>query len=129
MGLTYVGVECSANGHVAKINMLVDSGATYSVLPERVWQELGLIGTRSIRLRLADGTILRRPLSECMMEIEGERATSPTVLGGPGDMPLLGAVSLETVGLVLNPFTRTLHPMRMLLPSIAVLPGGLADED
>jgi hypothetical protein len=37
------------------------------------------------------------------------------VLGEQGDEPVLGAVTLEILGLVLNPFNRTLQPMRMLL--------------
>ena len=36
-------------------------------------------------------------------------------MGEPGDdQALLGAVTLENLGLVLNPFSRTLHPMRLL---------------
>ena len=42
-------------------------------------------------------------------------AHSPVILGEPEDEPLLGVVTLEILGLVFNPFTRTLHPMRMLL--------------
>jgi len=37
------------------------------------------------------------------------------ILGEPGDEPLLGVVTIEILGLVLNPFKRTLEPMRMLL--------------
>jgi hypothetical protein len=37
------------------------------------------------------------------------------VLGGPTDAPLLGAVTLETLGLMVNPLTRELLPMRPLL--------------
>jgi hypothetical protein len=37
------------------------------------------------------------------------------VLGEPGDAAVLGVVTLEILGLVLNPFTRTLQPMRMRL--------------
>ena len=40
---------------------------------------------------------------------------SPVILGEPGDEALLGVVTLEMIGLVFNPFTRTLHPMRLLL--------------
>ena len=40
---------------------------------------------------------------------------APVIFGELGDEPLLGATTLEALGLVLNPFTRTLHPMRMLL--------------
>jgi predicted aspartyl protease len=38
------------------------------------------------------------------------------VLGEPGDEEaLLGVVMLEILGLVFNPFSRTLQPMRLLL--------------
>ena len=37
------------------------------------------------------------------------------VLGEPGDEALLGVITLEELGLVLNPFNRTLQPMRMML--------------
>jgi len=36
-------------------------------------------------------------------------------LGGPDDAPLLGAVTLETLGLMVNPLTRELLPMRLML--------------
>jgi hypothetical protein len=37
------------------------------------------------------------------------------ILGETGDAALLGEVTLYIFGLVLNPFTRSLHPMRMML--------------
>jgi hypothetical protein len=37
------------------------------------------------------------------------------ILGEPGDEALLGVVTLENLGLVLHPFSRTLQPARMLL--------------
>lgn len=46
------------------------------------------------------------------MEIE---AHTPVILGEEGDEALLGAVTLEILGLVFNPFKRTLQPIKMLL--------------
>jgi hypothetical protein len=37
------------------------------------------------------------------------------LFGEKGDEPLLGATTLESIGLVLDPFKRHLIPMRMLL--------------
>lgn len=37
------------------------------------------------------------------------------MLGGPGDAPLLGAVTLETLGLMVNPLSREVLPMRLIL--------------
>jgi hypothetical protein len=45
---------------------------------------------------------------------QGEGHT-PVVLGEADDHALLGVVTLEILGLVFNPFKRTLQPMRMLL--------------
>jgi hypothetical protein len=37
------------------------------------------------------------------------------MLGEKGDEALLGAVTLEILGLILNPYSRELQPMRMML--------------
>jgi hypothetical protein len=37
------------------------------------------------------------------------------ILGTPGDTAPLGGVTLEILGLVLNPFNRTLQLMRLML--------------
>jgi len=42
------------------------------------------------------------------------------VLGGANDAPLLGAVTLETLGLMVNPLTRELLPMRLMLAGATV---------
>jgi len=64
---------------------------------------------------LADGTTIDRNVSECHITLPQGECHTPVVLGEPGDEPLLGTVTLEILGLVLNPFSRTLQPMRMLL--------------
>lgn len=97
----------------------MDSGAVYSVLRRPDWRALGLKPTRELEFVLADGTQLKREVSECIFELEGRRGTSPVVLGQSEDQALLGAVTLETLGLVLNPLTRRLQPMRMLLARLS----------
>lgn len=93
----------------------MDSGALYSVLPETVWRKLKLKPERTAEFVLADGTTITRGVSECRFEIEGTAATSPVVLGEGDDGALLGAVTLETLGLMLNPLNRELVPMRLML--------------
>jgi predicted aspartyl protease len=94
---------------------MVDSGALYSVLPEPVWRDLKLKPERTAEFVLADGTAITRGVSECRFEIRGTAATSPVVLGEDNDGALLGAVTLETLGLMLNPLNRELVPMRLML--------------
>jgi predicted aspartyl protease len=100
------------------MRLLVDSGAIYSVLPEIEWRALRLKPEREVEFTLADGTPITRGVSECRFEIHGQSATSPVVLGEADDGALLGAVTLETLGLMLNPLTREILPMRMALSHI-----------
>lgn len=97
------------------MRFLVDSGATYTLLPHNVWRALGLVPGRSVTFTLADGTAIDRPVAECYIILPQGEAHTPVILGQPGDEPLIGVVTLEILGLVLNPFTRELQPMRMLL--------------
>ena len=106
---------------VWRVRFLVDSGAVYSVLRREDWRTLRLSHVRQLDFVLANGTSLTRGVSECVFEIDGRRATSPVVLGETEDEALLGAVTLETLGLVLNPLSRTLQPMRMVLAANLLL--------
>ena len=84
-------------------------------MPHEVWKALELEPKRTVTFTLADGTPIERAVSECHLKILAGDAHTPVILGEPGDEALLGVVTLEILGLVLNPFKRTLEPMRMLL--------------
>ncbi|HLK09951.1 MAG TPA: aspartyl protease [Candidatus Binatia bacterium] len=105
-----------------KVQFLIDTGAVYSLLPEAAWKNLRLKPMRTIDFVLADKTLVRREVAEARFEIKGEYATSPVILGAPGDAPLLGAVTLETLGLMVSPVSRKVLPMRMVLAPESVVP-------
>ena len=116
MGVTTIeGVVTGAAEKQASLRFLVDSGDTYTLLPHKDWQAIGLSPKRSLIFTLADGTAVERKVSECHIALPQGEGHTPVILGEPGDEPLLGVVTLEILGLVLNPFTRSLQPMRMLL--------------
>ena len=116
MGLTFVdGIVTGKKGKKAAVRFLVDSGAIYSLLPEKDWKEIGLKPKRSMTFTLADGTQVKRAVSECHVSLLQGDGHTPVILGEPGDEPLLGAVTLEILGLVLDPFKRTLNVMQGML--------------
>ncbi len=116
MGVVYIeGAVTGPTGKQARGRFLVDSGATYTLLPHDVWSAVELTPKRAVRFTLADGTTIERQVSECHISLPQGEGHTPVILGEPGDEALLGVVTLEILGLVLNPFTRTLQPMRMLL--------------
>ena len=116
MGITYIeGVVTGPAAGQVTVSFLVDSGATYALLPEKDWKTLGLTPKRTATFMLADGTRIERAISECHLALPQGDGHTPVILGEADDEPLLGVVTLEILGLVLNPFNRTLQPMRMLL--------------
>lgn len=116
MGITYVdGKLTGPTGKQAQVRFLVDSGATYTLVPHDVWKALDLVSKRTVSFSLADGTQISRAVSECHLALPEGDGHTPVILGEPGDEALLGVVTLEVLGLVLHPFKRTLEPMRMLL--------------
>ncbi|HYC56923.1 MAG TPA: aspartyl protease family protein [Candidatus Binatia bacterium] len=122
MGMTYVVATVRAAGagdEEQRVRLIVDSGAIYSVLPQGVWQSLGLTPSATEEFVLADGTTIRRGISECRFELLGRSATSPVILGEAGDEAILGAVTLETLRLMLHPLTRELLPARLSLAQLA----------
>ena len=116
MGVVYVeGNVTGPTGKQATVNFLVDSGAMYTLLPRKVWRAIGLKPMDSIKCLLADGTEVERKVSKCRISLpQGQRST-PVLLGEKADEALLGTVTLEELRWVLNPFTRQLKPMRMML--------------
>jgi predicted aspartyl protease len=116
MGIVYVTLDVAGeSGRRRTVDFLVDSGAMMSVLPLPIWRAIGLKPKRTLRFVLADGTPIRRRISDCRFFYDGIDAPSPVVLGTRRDTALLGALTLENLGLILNPFERTLRPMRMVL--------------
>ena len=117
MSLTHIRGTVARLGarRAIAVRFLVDTGAVFTVLPHAIWRRLRLSSERSAEFTLADGTTITRGVSECRFTVAGQSATSPVVLGGPGDAALLGAVTLETLGLMVNPLSRELLPMRLIL--------------
>jgi aspartyl protease family protein len=116
MGLSFIeGTVSGPSGIQSRLRFLIDSGATYTLLPLETWSTIGLSPARSVQCVLADGTAIERGVSECLISLPQGTGHTPVLLGEAGDEPLLGAVTLEVLGLVLDPFKRTLHPMRMML--------------
>jgi clan AA aspartic protease len=116
MGLTYIeGTVAGPTGKQVTVEFLVDSGAKYTLLPETSWKAIELTPKRRLTFTLADGTRIERDVSECHITLSQGDGHTPVILGETGDEALLGVVMLEELGLVLNPFQRSLQPARMML--------------
>jgi clan AA aspartic protease len=118
MGVTELEVEIANPKNPKKkekVKFLVDSGAIYSVVPETILKRIGIKPHSKEDYILADGTKIERDRGDALFFYDGKQGASPVVFGKRGDGVLLGAVTLESLGFILDPIRRRLRDLPMLL--------------
>jgi clan AA aspartic protease len=118
MGLTTVVLEVASTDKKSKkikAEFMVDSGSFYTVLPKRLVIKLGIKPEFDQQFSLADGTNIKRQIGNAFITFQDKRIAAPVILGEKEDTALMGALTLENLGLILNPFTRKLHPAKMVI--------------
>ena len=83
---------------------MIDSGAIYSVIPTPLLERLGIRPLVEQEFRLANGTKIVRKKGGALFKY--------------GDRVLLGAFTLEALGLSLDPLRRELRPLPMILAAL-----------
>jgi clan AA aspartic protease len=111
MGLTHVTVTVKAiekaNG-AYEADFLVDTGATDSLVPAVELRKIGIQPAGRMVYELADGTLQEYPFGLAQIFFMGE-ITAGRVIFGPDDAePILGVTALESVGITIDPASRTL---------------------
>ncbi|MDX2168274.1 MAG: aspartyl protease [Deltaproteobacteria bacterium] len=118
MGLVTLRVGVANPARPARIEViefLVDSGAVYSVVPSAVLRRLGIRPIKREEFRLADGSTIIRSKGVGLFRYGEHVGGADVIFGEPGDSQLLGALTLEALGLVLDPLRRELRPLPMIL--------------
>jgi len=89
-------------------SVLVDTGAESSWVPAEILESFGVGRNNKWRFRQADRTILQRWTGGVSGYVAGKRAAHQAVLGGPGDLVLLGSRTLEGLNFRIEPVTKRL---------------------
>jgi clan AA aspartic protease len=121
MGLTTLEIEVGnpATPQVTeKVQFLIDSGAIYSVVPTPILERLGIQPLTAQEFRLADGTKITRKKGIALFKYGDRIGGADVIFGEVDDSVLLGAFSLEALGLSLDPLRRDLKPLPMILASV-----------
>jgi len=98
-----------------ELTALADTGATLTVIPRHVLQQVGVREVRSASLVLADGRRVERDVGDARVAINGESVPCRVVFGEPSDAVLVGLTVLEQLGLAVDPVRRRLVPTDFLL--------------
>ena len=96
---------------VKEIEFLVDTGAGYTVIPPIIAKELGLEYIMKTKVVLANKTEVEVDYSSAYIKVLDREAPIP-VLIVDSPMPLLGALTLQTLGLEVDPAKEEVRPSR-----------------
>ncbi len=125
MGLTTLEIEVGnpATPEVTEpIEFLIDSGAIYSVVPIPILERLGINPLIEQEFRLADGSKIVRKKGVALFKFGDRIGGADVIFGEEGDSQLLGAFTLEALGLALDPLRRELRPLPMILGTQSLSP-------
>ena len=117
MGTFRVTIEVGdpAGASYREVSALVDTGASYSQIPDSILRALGVVPDSRRTFRVADGREVERDVGETRVRLNGSSRMTVVVFGAADSEAVLGAVTLEELGLAVDPLNRRLIPVPGLL--------------
>ena len=97
------------------LDLLVDTGATYTLLPADVVARLELPTPYERRAMLASGQPVTYRIGDVRIRLGEEEHTMVFLAGPAGSRALLGAFTLEGFGLAADPVHHRLFPVPALV--------------
>jgi len=113
MGLLHVECKLSNPADRARYavvaGVLVDTGAELSWMPKDVLERIG-VGRESkkVRFRMANGAAITRDVGYAIIRHDKFKTIDEVVFGERGDLPLLGARTLEGMNVKVDPTNKRL---------------------
>ena len=98
------------------VEALVDTGATYTMLPSSLLRELGVTPIETRTFTIANGQRIRREIGEAVVQIGDRALTTLVVFADDEATPLLGAFTLEGFSLAPDP----VHQQLVSVTALAV---------
>ena len=97
-----------------EIEVVVDTGSTYTAVPRAMLQRLGVPVERSLPSQTADGRIVPVDVAHTMIRVESLTFPTPIIFAEAGEPSLLGVVTLEEAALAVDPVAGRLVPTKPL---------------
>ena len=105
-----VRLDSMDGGRSVEIDALVDTGASYSIVPSAILKQLGVEPTDRHGVTLADGRRATYDLGQAHATVDGRSTPTWVFFGEDDGPPLLGAYTLEGLRLAVDPSERRLVP-------------------
>ena len=109
-----IGVGDPQGRQFQVLEVVVDTGSTYTAVPKELLQRLGVPVERSLPSETTDGRILPVDVGRTTIRLEGLQFHTPVIFAEEGEPCLLGMVSLQEAALVLDLQAGRLIPANLL---------------
>jgi len=93
-----------------EIEAMVDTGASYSWVWRTRLEPLGVKPVRRMQFRTIEGKTIERDLVPVFVAADGFTGGDNVVLAESGDMEVIGAHTLDSLGLTVDPVGKKLVP-------------------
>jgi len=90
--------------------VIVDTVAAYSWVSRTRLEGLGVRPVRRMQFRTIEGHTIERELAPVFVATDGFTGGDNVVVAEPGDMEMLGAHTLESLGVTVDPVSKKLVP-------------------
>lgn len=94
----------------SEVDLLVDTGSTLTKISRQTLAELDIRPKVTVRARTADNREVLREMGAAIFTVEGRTAIAPVSFGEPYEVQVLGATTLEVLGLTVDPTDHRLIP-------------------
>lgn len=97
------------------MDALVDTGSTMTSIAADVLDQLGIKPEGKRRFRLGDDSVIEYPIGSARINIQNIKCTVTIAFLPTGAEPLIGATTLELMGLAVDPIGQKLYSIDLLL--------------
>ncbi|HEV3306840.1 MAG TPA: hypothetical protein VGZ91_10415 [Candidatus Sulfotelmatobacter sp.] len=100
----------AAASRVEELEVIVDTGAAYSWVSRARLEPMGVRAVRRMRFRTIEGHMIERDLAPVFVSTGEFTGGDNVVVAEPGDMEVMGAHTLESLGVTVDPVGKKLVP-------------------
>jgi predicted aspartyl protease len=119
MGTFFHAITITGPAGAETLEALVDTGASFTTAPASLLERLGVTPHRTIRLTIASGEVVEWPWAWVTAQIDGVEEQTPCIFGAETAPPVIGAVTMEIMGLGVDPRGHRLVPREGFLMAIS----------
>ena len=109
-----IGVGNPEGHRFENLDVMVDTGATFTTAPRALLDRLGVPVERSVQSELTDGSVAPVDVGRTVIRLEGKEFPTPVIFGEPAEPSLLGVIAMQDALLAVGPVSKRLTSVNLL---------------